>query len=159
MVGDEQVLGQLRIAVDAIVLHEGRLLLLTYYDAHIGLHLGLPGGGVETDETIHAAVRREVYEETGVQVDVGALLMVTEHVSADDPNHGGSEHEVRLLFRCTPCNGVEPVRPAQPDPDQTGVCWLALEEVTQAAFAPHNGALLLELLARPSVYDCFHTQI
>lgn len=33
----------------------------------------IPGGRVEVDETMEDAVRREVHEETGLQVDVGAV--------------------------------------------------------------------------------------
>ena len=48
----------MRIAVDGVVMHEGELLLILYHDQQRGLHYGLPGGGVEPNETILAALRR-----------------------------------------------------------------------------------------------------
>lgn len=39
---------------------------------------GLPGGGVEIDETIPEALSREFVEETGLRVKVGRLLDITE---------------------------------------------------------------------------------
>ncbi|HMN30293.1 MAG TPA: NUDIX domain-containing protein [Caldilineaceae bacterium] len=145
----------MRIAVDGVVIAEGQLLLILYHDQQRGLHYGLPGGGVEPNETIRAAVRRELYEETGVQVDIGALLLVTEHRPADDPAQGGVGHELRLLFRCALRSDAESGEPTVPDPDQIGICWLPLDQVATTAFAPHNGALLLELLANPAAYDVF----
>lgn len=50
-----------------------------------------PGGVVELDETIEAAVRREVQEETGAQVEVGPLTGVYKNMPRGI---------VALVFRC-----------------------------------------------------------
>ena len=57
----------MRIAVDGVVIDEGQLLLILYHDQQRGLHYGLPAGGVEPNETIQTAVRRELNEETKVK--------------------------------------------------------------------------------------------
>ena len=54
----------MRVAVDAVVEHDGQILLIEYDDAQLGRHWGLPGGGVEPAESIHQALQREVLEET-----------------------------------------------------------------------------------------------
>lgn len=61
--------------VGAVVLDgTGRLLLVRRgHDPHAGLG-SLPGGRVEDGETLEQAVRREVFEETGLTVDVGAVV-------------------------------------------------------------------------------------
>jgi 8-oxo-dGTP diphosphatase len=44
----------------------------------------VPGGRLEPGETLAQAVAREVHEETGLIVEVGALACVLERITADD---------------------------------------------------------------------------
>jgi 8-oxo-dGTP diphosphatase len=65
-----------RIGVKALILREGRVLLLRR-SAHSPQYPGywdLPGGGVEERETLEQALRREVKEETRLRVRVGTLV-------------------------------------------------------------------------------------
>ena len=39
-------------------------------------HWGLPGGYVEPGESVHSAAQREVWEETGYEIEVGRLVGV-----------------------------------------------------------------------------------
>ena len=46
------------------------LLLMRLFVPDSGKHIWLtPGGGIELDETPHAALQREVWEETGLRID------------------------------------------------------------------------------------------
>lgn len=111
----------MRLAVDAVVEHAGQFLLIEYDDTQLGHHWGLPGGGVEPGESIHAALRREVLEETGAQVIVGRLLLVNEYDPAGDGGRYSEDHELRLVFHCTLVDDQELIAPSLPDPDQIGV--------------------------------------
>ena len=72
------------LAVGAIVVRDGSLLLVRRgRDPGRGLW-SLPGGRVEAGESLSEAVRREVKEETGVDVEVGDLAGVFE---VRDPTH------------------------------------------------------------------------
>ena len=46
----------------------------------------LPGGFVEQRESVHAAVQREVFEETGVQAEVVGLIAAMNRVLDDENN-------------------------------------------------------------------------
>ncbi len=67
---------EVKISVSAVVTrHEkpGEILLMRRSDNE---HWGLPGGYVEPGESVVAATRREVREETGFEIEVGPLVGV-----------------------------------------------------------------------------------
>ncbi len=64
----------------------------------------LPGGAIDAGETLHAAVKREVAEETGLVVDVGALVDVVDHLEADADGRT-LYHFVIVDYLCWPIGG------------------------------------------------------
>lgn len=66
-------LAQFRIGVSALIFHEGEILLAHRSDID---WWNLPGGGMELGETLEMTVRREVLEETGLQVEIDRLVGV-----------------------------------------------------------------------------------
>src|SRR5436305_14023154 len=62
-----------RIGVSAIIFEQGRILLAHRRDID---WWNLPGGGMEVGETVEEALRREVREETGLEVQVEHLVGV-----------------------------------------------------------------------------------
>lgn len=85
-----------RLAVRAILKHNGRLLLVNAYADRSKPLMCAPGGGVERGESLPDNLKREVYEECGLEIAVGAPCLVNEF---HDPN--GSFHQVDLYFHCT----------------------------------------------------------
>jgi acetyl-CoA carboxylase carboxyl transferase subunit beta len=64
-----------RVAVGAVVLREdGAVLLVQRAKPPAVGTWSLPGGKVEAGEALEAALVREVFEETGLRVDVGAVV-------------------------------------------------------------------------------------
>ena len=72
------------IAVGAIVIDKGALLLVKRDREPARGEWSLPGGRVEVGETLREALVREVREETGIDVDVDGLIGVAERVVRDD---------------------------------------------------------------------------
>jgi 8-oxo-dGTP pyrophosphatase MutT (NUDIX family) len=85
-----------RVAVRAIILHQGRLLLVNAWPGGRSTLLCAPGGGVEPGASMPDNLAREVYEETGLQIEVGEPCLVNEF---HDPKSGF--HQVEVFFRCT----------------------------------------------------------
>jgi 8-oxo-dGTP diphosphatase len=90
-----------RLAAYALI-RRGESVLLTRVSAR-GFHTGawtLPGGGVDHGESPQDTVRREVHEETGLDVEVGRLLGVHDvHFSGTAPDGRFEDfHGVHLVF-------------------------------------------------------------
>lgn len=56
-----------------VIIEKGKILLIERSD---GIGLGLPGGFMTIDETVESAIKREVFEETGLSVSIGSLAGV-----------------------------------------------------------------------------------
>ena len=84
-----------RIAVRAVILDQDRLLLVNAWKGRTHLWCA-PGGGVEPHSSLPDNLQREVMEETGLTVRVGAPCLVNEF---HDPH--GEFHQVDIYFRCT----------------------------------------------------------
>ncbi len=68
------------LVVAALVVSEGRVLMSQRRaDQTLPLHWEFPGGKVEPGESPEAALRREIDEELGCQVRVGAIFEVVFH--------------------------------------------------------------------------------
>lgn len=90
-----------RLATRALILIDGRLLLV---NAFAGARSDLwcaPGGGVIAGASLPDNLVREVMEETGLTVAVGAPALVNEF---HDPASGF--HQVEVFFRCTLTGGT-----------------------------------------------------
>lgn len=100
-----------RLATRAIIVHEGRLLLVNAYPGTRSDLWCAPGGGVEPGQSLPDNLKRELHEECGLDVAVGALALVNEF---HDPKSGF--HQVDLFFRCAITGGR--IDPAWSDPSR-----------------------------------------
>lgn len=72
------------VGVAAVVLRAGQVLLVQRGREPARGLWGLPGGMLELGETVAEGVRREVWEECGVEIEVGPLVGVFEPMQRDD---------------------------------------------------------------------------
>ena len=75
------------LAVDAIVVKNGKILLIRRANEPFKGKWALVGGFVEYGETTENAVKREVEEETGMKVEVKELLGVYSEPKRDPRGH------------------------------------------------------------------------
>ena len=73
------------LAVGAVVVRDGRLLLVERANEPAAGLWAVPGGRVEAGESLLEAVRREVAEETGFEVAVGDVAWVGESIGPGSP--------------------------------------------------------------------------
>ena len=88
----------LRPAVYGIVVHEGRVLLMK--TRHTGKRHP-PGGGIDIGESVEDALKREVLEETGIQVEVARLAGFREIFFYDNCS-GKAFHGMHFYYECRP---------------------------------------------------------
>lgn len=92
------------VGVGAVVVHEGRVLLVKRrYEPFAG-RWSLPGGGVELGETLEASVAREMLEETGLEVEVGPVIEVFDRITRDEDGRV-RYHYVLVDYLCWPMGG------------------------------------------------------
>ncbi|WP_415184347.1 NUDIX domain-containing protein [Phaeovulum sp.] len=85
-----------RLATRALILHQDRLLIVNAYPEGLADLWCAPGGGVNGGTSLPENLIREVHEETGIAITVGAPALVNEF---HDPASG--YHQVDIYFRCT----------------------------------------------------------
>jgi len=89
----------------AVVIHDGRVVLIRRGKAPSAGEWSIPGGAVELGESVEAALRREVREETGLDIAVGRFLEVFERVEHDD-DRAVRFHFVVLDYAATVVGGT-----------------------------------------------------
>jgi len=83
------------VGVGALIFEGGRILLAERGKEPLKGWWSLPGGLVETGETLRDAVCREVLEETGLVVEPAGLFEIFERIMRDDA--GAAEYHYVLI--------------------------------------------------------------
>ena len=111
------------VGVGGIVISEGRALLVRRGGPPLEGQWSIPGGLLELGETLIAGVRRELLEETAVEVRVVRLIEVFERISLDAT--GRTRHHFVVLDYLCEFQGGE----ARAASDVTDVAWARPEDL------------------------------
>lgn len=107
-----------------VVVRDGSILLILRGQAPSKGRWSLPGGRLEWGETLVEAVRREVREETGLDVEVGTLAGMVERIYPPE------FHYVILDYFATVSGGH-----LRPGGDVNDARWVPLAEVAALPLA------------------------
>ena len=83
-----------QLAVSAAIFRDGKILLVRRARSPARGFYSLPGGRVEFGETLHAALHREVAEETALKIEIVDLAAWREVM----PGTGGGGHYLIMSF-------------------------------------------------------------
>jgi 8-oxo-dGTP diphosphatase len=117
--------GQPIVGVGGVIIANGRALLIKRGSPPLEGHWSIPGGLLEIGETLLEGVRRELREETAVEVRPLELIEVFERIELDGDGKA-RYHYVVLDYLCE-ATGGEP----RAGSDVTHVAWARPEELGQ----------------------------
>lgn len=121
-----------RLAAYAVVVDEQCRLLLTWYNGPRPHPLWtLPGGGVEYEESLEAAVVREVKEETGYDIEVGSPLATSTGTTPHGPRPPRPYKSVRVIFTATITGGSLGTVEVGGTTDHAA--WVSLDQISATA--------------------------
>jgi ADP-ribose pyrophosphatase YjhB (NUDIX family) len=92
------------VGVGAVIVGDGRVLLIQRGQAPLLGEWSLPGGVLECGESLREAAVREAREETGLDVEVGEMLGVYERVIRSEDGRV-RYHYVLIDFLCHVAGG------------------------------------------------------
>lgn len=111
----------IRIRATGILVRDDCVLMIENYDDQVGLYYNLPGGGVVFGEAVHEALKRELFEEIGLAVKVGRLLLTFEMRHGWIRDTIAPFHGIGLGLLCHTSEDAQPVFPLSQTPSRPGL--------------------------------------
>jgi ADP-ribose pyrophosphatase YjhB (NUDIX family) len=105
------------VGVGALIFRGGKILLVERGKPPLKGMWSLPGGALETGETLEDGLLREVYEETGLKIKPVRLATVFERILRD-PEGRTEYHYVLIDYVCRVTGGK-----ATPASDVSSLAW------------------------------------
>lgn len=128
----EKILPAHIVAAAGIVLNEnGEVLLVnTYQDSWV-----LPGGEVEVGENLVDAVKREIFEESGIEVEVGEVFCISSNTCTYPGYNGVKTVPTKVIFDfiCKEKSGI-----LRGSDENSVSAWVPQDQVLDLIKAPSN---------------------
>ncbi len=97
--------GQPIVGVGAVIIQDGKVVLVKRRYEPLAGQWSLPGGRLELGETLEAGLAREMAEETGLEIEVGPVIDVFDRILLD-PERKVRYHYVLIDYLCRTEGGV-----------------------------------------------------
>lgn len=124
---------RIRLATRGLIFKNDKLLLVNAWPDGKSDLMCAPGGGAELHQSLPENLAREVLEETGLTVAVGACVLINEF---HDPD--GDFHQVDIYFRCTVVVGETSEDWKDPEGVVTDRRWVTRAELATLRVKPDS---------------------
>lgn len=131
---------KIRTAARAVIIRDEQLLVLRRQGVQ-GEFYVLPGGGQHHGESIHETLKREVFEEVSLRVEIDQMLFINEFIAKRDslfPEIESDVHQIDFTFLCKIISQNEAMVGETPDVHQVGIAWIPLNEITDYVMHPDH---------------------
>lgn len=139
--------------VGAIIIHDGKLLLAT--NSNLDFYFTI-GGRVEFGESSIEALKREIMEELGFELDIEELAFISENFYKYGPN-GEPTHEIGFYFHVKDSDKLNNIKNIFYEEDkQNSLHWIPLDEIKDKRIYPEM--LVDQLLSKDKTWhiiSCF----
>lgn len=138
------------VGVGGVVIENGRALLIRRGGEPLKGQWSIPGGTLETGETLEEGTRREMEEETGLRVRIVELIEVFERIfrEPDEPSVRPRYHFVIMDYLCERISGE-----ARAGGDVTDVAWVAESDLGAYDLTPTATRILKKAFAMTAGRD------
>ena len=132
------------VTVAAIVQYQDQFLFVEEHDKYSGkLVINQPSGHLELNETLIEACQRELFEETGLQLNPSGFIGTYRHVG----DNGVDYLRFCFYFKVDECTPLKPN-----DADIVQAFWATLEQVERSVFrSPLVLRCILDSQSRPLI--------
>ena len=131
------------VGVGAAIVDAGRILLVRRGKAPARGQWTFPGGAVELGEPVELAVRREVLEETGLEIELERVLVVVDRIERDGEGLV-LYHYIIIDYLARPMGGR-----LQAGDDADGVVWAELADLDRLEMTEPAREIARTLLSAP----------
>jgi 8-oxo-dGTP diphosphatase len=129
------------VGVGGVVVRDGAVLLVERGVEPLKGQWSLPGGAVELGETLLEAVRRELREETSLEVTVLDMVEVFDRISPGPEPRRPRYHYVLIDYLCESLTGQ-----ARPGSDVAAVAWARPDQLPQYQLTPTAAGVIEKAL-------------
>ncbi len=121
------------VGVGGVLIEQGRILLIRRGGEPLKGQWSIPGGTLETGETLEEGTRREMAEETGLSVRVVELIEVFERIFREpgEESRRPRYHFIILDYLCERISGQ-----ARAGSDVTDIAWAAENDLERYQLTP-----------------------
>jgi len=119
---------EIRVCASGIVFDQNKVLLVRYQGEKSNFLVG-PGGGVLPEEDLLTGLKREVFEETGLHVNPGKIVLVEDLLAS-------KYRIIKVWFLCTLIDGQISNTEEAKIEGITEVGWFSLDQLNHETVYP-----------------------
>ncbi|MBC7329958.1 NUDIX hydrolase [bacterium] len=134
---------ELKLRAACVLIDDGKILLARHKRGEKE-YWTLPGGGLEKGERIVDCLKRELWEESGLKIEVGEILFVFDVIEPE-------RHVVTIVFRARKIGGEFKPKNVPIGPRLVGMNFIPLGKIKEIELIPPLGEEIEKSLNRPGV--------